>query len=295
MGDQNISCKNDTLIENFILNKGAPPTICIELGKLCNLFCNYCRSESSPFQKQKIDFDSLANFLSKMKKLGNWRISLTGGEPTLWENLPQLIELINDLEFNYCITTNGFSSKSFISKISRKYLLKATIKVSLDGNKVIHNSLRGKNSFENAILSLKKFQNIFPRLVINTTLIKHPKFWAVELCNELKKIRIDKWTIISPISTSQWREINEQNYQEQFNFIFDIHSSNNCKFKLSFLDYDSLSRLGQTVVFIDSFSRVSLPMSDNLQASRPTINTEGIEDIIFQSINSSLQKEVPLQ
>ena len=295
MGDQNICCKNDTLIENFILNKGTPPTICIELSKLCNLSCDYCRSESSPFQKQKIDFDSLVNFLSKMKKKGNWRISLTGGEPTLWENLPKLIKHIHDLEFDCCITTNGFSSESFISKLSQKHLCKATIKVSLDGNKDIHNSLRGKNSFENAILSLEKFQNIFPRLVINTTLIRHPKFWADELCKELKKIRIDKWTIISPILTNQWKVIKKHHYQEQFNFVSAIHSSNDCKFKLSFLDYHALSRSEQTVVFIDSFGRVSLPIFDNLQVTMPTIKTEGIEDVIFQSVILSLQRGVPLQ
>ena len=140
MGDQNTSCKNNTLIENFISNKGTPPTICIELNNLCNLSCSYCRSESSPFQKRKIEFNSIATFLTKMKRVGNWRISLTGGEPTLWKNLLQLIELINKLEFNYCITTNGLSSHIFFKKISPIYLRKATIKVSLDGNDVIHNS-----------------------------------------------------------------------------------------------------------------------------------------------------------
>ncbi len=295
MGDQKISFKGDTLIESFILNKGVPPTVCIELSKLCNLSCSYCRSESSPFQKQKIDFDSLANLLSKLKKLGDWRISLTGGEPTLWKNLIPLIDLINALEFNYCITTNGFSSQSFFTKLSEEQLQKSTIKVSLDGNNEIHNSLRGKNSFENAISFMEQFQNKFPRLSVNTTLIKHPKFWASELCNELKKLKIYKWSVISPISTSQWNEITEQNYQEQFDFVSEIHSSSGSQSKLSFLDYNSLSETGQTVVFIESNGNISLPVNGNSQTTMPTINTEGVEHIIFQSVISSLQNGVPLQ
>jgi len=63
----------------------------------CNLACGYC----SEFDKTSdpVPFDLLVQRLEKLKQLGTFGISLTGGEPTLHPDLPRLIRKCRELRF----------------------------------------------------------------------------------------------------------------------------------------------------------------------------------------------------
>src|SRR5438477_9956291 len=72
----------------------------------CNLSCGYC----SEYDKSSdpVPVQVLEDRLRKLKELGTFGISLTGGEPTLHPDLPHLIRTSRDLPF-YCTSmiTNG--------------------------------------------------------------------------------------------------------------------------------------------------------------------------------------------
>ena len=63
----------------------------------CNLSCGYC----SEYDKTSapIDREVLEQRLQKLKSLGTFGISLTGGEPTLHPDLPSLIRKCRELRF----------------------------------------------------------------------------------------------------------------------------------------------------------------------------------------------------
>ena len=63
----------------------------------CNLACGYC----SEYDKvsEPIPFGILEERLHKLKNLGTFGISLTGGEPTLHPELPRLIRKCRELRF----------------------------------------------------------------------------------------------------------------------------------------------------------------------------------------------------
>ena len=63
----------------------------------CNLSCGYC----SEFDKTSdpVPVEVLEKRLEKLKALGTFGISLTGGEPTLHPNLPRLIRKCRELRF----------------------------------------------------------------------------------------------------------------------------------------------------------------------------------------------------
>src|SRR5438132_2969674 len=63
----------------------------------CNLACGYCTEydkTSSP-----ISFEILEQRLRKLKGLGTFGISLTGGEPTMHPDLPRLVRKCRQLGF----------------------------------------------------------------------------------------------------------------------------------------------------------------------------------------------------
>ena len=73
----------------------------------CNLSCGYC----SEFDKtsEPVPFDILEKRLEKLKELGTFGISLTGGEPTLHPELPRLVRKCRELRFfRTGMISNGF-------------------------------------------------------------------------------------------------------------------------------------------------------------------------------------------
>lgn len=97
----------------------------------CNLSCGYC----SEFDKtsEPVPFDLLVQRLEKLKELGTFGISLTGGEPTLHPDLPRLIRKCRELGFlRTGMISNGFFLRpELIEKLNEAGLQE--MQISIDG------------------------------------------------------------------------------------------------------------------------------------------------------------------
>ena len=97
----------------------------------CNLSCGYC----SEFDKTSdpVPFEILERRLEKLKELGTFGISLTGGEPTLHPDLPRLIRKCRDLRFlRTGMISNGFFLRpELIEKLNVAGLQE--MQISIDG------------------------------------------------------------------------------------------------------------------------------------------------------------------
>src|SRR4051812_13053507 len=58
----------------------------------CNLRCPHCYSESGPTADTDLDVDALCATLTDARALGFTVAAISGGEPTLWRELPVLLE-----------------------------------------------------------------------------------------------------------------------------------------------------------------------------------------------------------
>jgi len=278
-------------------SNGLPPTVCIELTKWCNLKCSYCRSSSSPKEYLNgISFSEISSYLKELKKYGDWRISLTGGEPTYWPNLKELIELIIELDFSFCITTNGYSSNHLFEIISFDQWKKGTLKVSIDGDLEVHNSLRGKKSYERALKFLLTARGIVPRLFVNTVLVSDPKSWAKNILNDIGPIKLNNWTIISPIRSGAWifelEELNKINYSEQYMWIKQLVDKSIFDISVSFLDYAKWNNEYQGVVYISSDGNIAVPkyFIDDLNNIEINISDKNSAYNSYKSVSSFIEK-----
>src|ERR1700680_4285296 len=97
----------------------------------CNLSCGYC----SEFDKtsKPIPTSVLEKRLRKLKSLGTFGISLTGGEPTLHPDLPHLIRKCRELRFfRTGMISNGFFLRpDFIEALNQAGLQE--MQISIDG------------------------------------------------------------------------------------------------------------------------------------------------------------------
>ncbi|WP_041075772.1 GTP 3',8-cyclase MoaA [Thermotoga caldifontis] len=76
----------------------------------CNFDCFFCSSNSSSVST--LTLDELRTFSEIFSELGIRNVRLTGGEPLLRADLPQIVEMLSK-RFNIFITTNGSRLKDY--------------------------------------------------------------------------------------------------------------------------------------------------------------------------------------
>ena len=87
----------------------------------CNLRCPYCHNGGLVLPERMegtIPEAELLDFLSRRRgKLDG--ICITGGEPTIWEGLPEWMEKLHDLGFSLKLDTNGSNPKMVRTLLDR--------------------------------------------------------------------------------------------------------------------------------------------------------------------------------
>lgn len=130
----------------------------------CNLRCKMCNIWKKPCIPE-LTVEELDNFFKKSNKF-SW-LAITGGEPFLREELPQIIDLILNRFDRLCaihFATNGTLTDTIISlteRINKKNKnIKLLFSVSIDGPCALHDNIRGvKGTWEKAINTFKYLRN----------------------------------------------------------------------------------------------------------------------------------------
>ncbi len=125
----------------------------------CNLRCTHCYQDNyvnEPTLEQLIEnYQTMERFLVKEHYLAD--IAITGGEPCLSENLLPLLEYLNQREQvnKLSLLTNGTLINATRAEDYKK-LNVSLVQVSLDGGTAeIHEMIRGKNTFQKTLDSIK--------------------------------------------------------------------------------------------------------------------------------------------
>jgi len=144
----------------MVLVKGIIETSFIDYPKLvslviftsgCNFRCHYCHNPE--LVKQEEPFMSEEKLLTTIEEKKDWidGVVITGGEPTLHEDLPKLIKKIKDFGLLVKLDTNGSNPKMLKELIDKKFIdyIAMDIKAPLDDyKKVIQNDYNAKDILE---------------------------------------------------------------------------------------------------------------------------------------------------
>ncbi len=137
------SCKNN------IPSRNLPLSVIVQVTRCCNLSCVFC----SEIEKME---DPTMGQLRKIRDnlLGVPRIYLSGGEPLLRKDLPQIIDLFYG-NFILGLPTNAIFYTSELLKIFKEKI--DFINVGLDGPRSITSRIRG--DYDKIIEGIKAFSN----------------------------------------------------------------------------------------------------------------------------------------
>ncbi len=139
--------------------------VVIDITKRCNQHCPYCFASAIEEPSNDLTIEEIEekfNFLAEIGETTPFNIQLSGGEPTVREDLPQIIKLAKDKGFNFIqINTNG---KRIGQEAGYAEKLKAAgasvVFMQYDGTEDgIYRKLRGENLLEikgKAIENLRK-------------------------------------------------------------------------------------------------------------------------------------------
>jgi MoaA/NifB/PqqE/SkfB family radical SAM enzyme len=134
----------------------APMKVYFDMTYLCNLNCKHCITNSSPWKdtRQELHSNRIFEIVDELAEIGVLEIAVGGGEPMVHPYWFFIFKHITDLGMNLIITTNGL----LLNERNLQYL--RTIKpletrISFDGGRSLHNSIRGKDTYDRALKGLK--------------------------------------------------------------------------------------------------------------------------------------------
>ncbi len=107
-------------------------SIAFAITNFCPLNCNYCYGNFSKIKRDFLPAEVVKGLIMDAEKFGNLRyVSITGGEPLMHEELPKIIEFLEDRNIFYEISTKGiFINETLIKKLKKSGLRE--IQISLD-------------------------------------------------------------------------------------------------------------------------------------------------------------------
>lgn len=206
--------------------------------------------------------------LTEAKELGFKHIALTGGEPILYPEFDELVDLICDFGLSWSIVTNGSLYKKYDNSIdSHKDKLKF-ITLSLDGGtEATHDFIRQKGSFKKVCEAAEyyKSKGAFVRLNFTLTsknILEIPEFVKVALSLKVNAIRV---AATIPTGYNQNLQVTWAQKVSVYQYVQKLKSE---KFPLEISNTTSL----YTVTDADTFC-------GNVNDHEPAINSYG--DYIF--------------
>ncbi len=133
------------------LHRRIPLTVIFNITDHCNANCGYCYARYFQRNLPELGIQEINTILSELRTMGCKRISLGGGEPLLRKDLARIIEAIKKNGMECIINSNGILVPEKIEILRRVNALC----ISLDGPENVHDTYRGKGSFQKVLLAIE--------------------------------------------------------------------------------------------------------------------------------------------
>ena len=169
-------------------------TMLLLINRGCNLTCSFCDLWDNP---QNMEVDKLWPVLDDASKIGTKVLVITGGEPFLHPDLPQVVSEARRRSLAVNITTNGLLLKRHWSWLKESGV--SSLSFSLDGIGMVHDELRGQEgAYERTLKAIRlvRAESNIPCSVYCTVTNKnvHQLWQLYKVCLELG-VTLDFWPV----------------------------------------------------------------------------------------------------
>ena len=174
------------------LEKHNNARIFVELTNKCNLNCKHCYGGFAAKNNKSIPLNLLKKVIDNASIAGTYQLDLTGGEPTLYPELEELLEYAYNSGMIVRIFTNLTTFCKRIEDILNKYCVKCIV-TSLDSCIAEeHDVFRGKKgSFTKTLSAIDILKREGFEISLNTMIGTHNKDHINELIDFIKKLEVN--------------------------------------------------------------------------------------------------------
>jgi MoaA/NifB/PqqE/SkfB family radical SAM enzyme len=167
-----------------------PAWITFFVTKRCNAKCKHCfywrEINKKEYEMTLSDFKKLADsFRNKVET-----IAITGGEPFMRNDIPEICRIFKNKTKNITIATNASLTERIYPAVKQilKILdgkVKLKIYISLDGDRELHNKVRGVPIFDKTIETIKKLKEFKEIELRIQTVISKTNYKYLEKINDV--------------------------------------------------------------------------------------------------------------
>lgn len=146
----------------------------ISLLEKCNLRCTYCMPADGIALSPKVNLmtaEEIFTIAETFVKSGVDKIRLTGGEPLLRKDFPQIVSKLSDLNISLSVTTNGILIDRHIEVLKQFKVKKINLSLDTLVSAKFH-SITLRNQFEKVIDNLHLLLNNDFQVKVNVVLMK---------------------------------------------------------------------------------------------------------------------------
>ncbi len=149
---QRLDCKVDCV--------GLPPQTLLDVTSACDCACEACYHIDDLHGPQPTLHDVLRR-IDWLAHLGTCLFEVTGGEPTLRQDLPLILDHIHGLGRHYYVVTNGGGLAGASSALLESLGRGLGVAISLDGVGPVHDSIRRLSGlYDNLMTGLKRIHEV---------------------------------------------------------------------------------------------------------------------------------------
>lgn len=133
------------LLKVRCFGKRIPLVIAWAVTRRCNYRCKYCAVWKNP--EPELCTREICNIIGEMASMDVKKISFTGGEPLLREDMGKIIDYTRKKNISVNLNSNGALIKERISELKNVN----SFTLSLEGTEEIHDGLRQRGSFKDVL------------------------------------------------------------------------------------------------------------------------------------------------
>ena len=198
--------ETDQFLKLKIYENRYVPDMGINITERCNYNCRHCyEAVDNDIPRSEMPFDQCRKLLAEARDCGIQNIKITGGEPMMHRNFPDIVKCVYENEMTVDrINTNGF----FINEALLDQLLaldqQILFNISYDGAG-FHDWMRGKEGAEKDVLQKIRMltERGFP-VRAAMTLNRVNKDAAVETMFRMEELGVKELRIIRTSETPRW-------------------------------------------------------------------------------------------
>jgi MoaA/NifB/PqqE/SkfB family radical SAM enzyme len=149
--------RGESMYVSALFAANAPLKVYFDFTRLCNLACRHCITSSGPTvdRSNELPTTRILDLVAEMASYGVLELAIGGGEPFVHPAWPSILQTVDASGMNFIVTTNGLLVTQALAQ-QLAALQPLEVRVSFDGPRAMHESIRGHRTYDRALRGLAR-------------------------------------------------------------------------------------------------------------------------------------------